>query len=151
MADGVTVRLEGGEELLRKLRRMEISVSQVLEAAMQEAAEVVRKDAAGLAPGPEVEKRTMERKLDHVTVAVGADKKHWYYQFFELGASGHTILGNPKLAWPGDDGKVVVVPQVSHPGMAARPFLRPAHDANHDTARDAAGAKLLQAILAETD
>jgi hypothetical protein len=41
----------------------------------------------------------------------------------------------------------VITPRVSHPGMGASPFLRPAHDGNQGAARDEIGAKLRSKLL----
>ena len=45
----------------------------------------------------------------------------------ELGTRPHTIKAKGKtLAWKGDDGETVFARSVKHPGIKARPWLRPA-------------------------
>jgi hypothetical protein len=45
----------------------------------------------------------------------------------ELGTKPHTIRAKGKtLAWKGEDGEMVFARSVKHPGIKARPWLRPA-------------------------
>ncbi len=142
---GVTVKLEGGDELLAKLRRIDGNVKATLRAAGLAGGQVVADVANGMAPGPHIETDVVSVAGSRVTVAIGPDSEHWYYRFVESGAVAHEINGAALLAFEGDSG-FVVTPRVSHPGMAARPFLRPAHDSTHDEQRDAMGDVLRRAV-----
>jgi HK97 gp10 family phage protein len=135
------VRLEGGEELLEALRAMDLNVKAELRAAVSAGAEIIREAANGLAPGPHIKMRVARATASVVEVDIGPDAEHWYYRFHETGAAPHEIRGKALLAFEGSNG-TVVTPRVSHPGMGASPFLRPAHDANEGAATTEIGAKL---------
>ena len=85
-----------------------------------------------------------------VEVGIGPDKDHWYYQFFETGAGRHPIGPESKKAirFPGAEGQELVRFGVTHPGMAARPFLRPALDGQKAEAVRALGQELRRRIEA---
>jgi HK97 gp10 family phage protein len=140
--DAVTV--EGGEELLRRLHRMGIDVGQVLEAAALAGAEPIRQDAGRLAPEPRIRAEVVESSSRQAEVAIGPEESKWYWRYLETGVQSHEITGQP-LIFEGDEGPVLTG-RVSHPGMAARPFLRPAFDAQRESAVDEAGARLRRAV-----
>lgn len=140
----VSVTVEGGEGLLRKLRQIGADVESELEAAALVGAAVIQNAANPLAPGPHVETEVAEKSPERVVVEIGPDEAHWYYRFFETGAGPHGITGEP-LVFEGRTG-TVVVPGVSHPGMAARPFLRPAFDGSSDRAADKVGEALKRVV-----
>jgi HK97 gp10 family phage protein len=147
----VKCRIEGGEELKARLERLEAAArGAALEAAARAGAEVIRADANRRAPGPHVEMEVSESSESAVEVAVGPDREHWYYQFFELGAGRHTIGPHKKKAirFPGAEGEEMVRFRVTHPGMAARPFLRPALDGQKANAVEAVGDELQRRIEA---
>jgi len=140
----VKVTIEGGEELLRRLQQIGVDVRGALEEAALEGAEEIRQPANQNAPGPYIVAEVAEKSDQGVTVAIGPDPEHWYYRFFETGAQAHTITGAP-LAFEGEEG-TVVTGRVSHPGMAARPFLRPAFDERKDAAKESVGERLRKII-----
>jgi len=144
MGARVVVRIEGGEELLRQLRRLGVDVGAVLEEAALAGARAIAEDANQRAPGPHVETNVEKRSKGSVTVDIGPDKEHWWYRFFESGAQPHEIKGTP-LVFEGDAG-TVVTGRVSHTGMAARPFLRPALDTREKEATDQVGRVLRGAV-----
>lgn len=142
--DTITVTLEGGEDLLRAIADADQSVRSVLRAATLAGGQVVVDAAAGSAPGPGIVAEVMEASAAGVEVGIGPDKEHWHYRFLETGAAAHEITGNP-LIFEGRAGMVKTA-SVSHPGMAARPFLRPAHDGTQREQQDTLGARLRQAL-----
>lgn len=144
-----TVRIEGMEELLRKLGQLQDDVSAVLDEATLAGAEVVRTYAAQQAPGPHVEKDLAARTRLAAEAHVGPDDAHWYYKFAETGTGPHEIGPDAKqaLAFEGNEGRVVTT-FVDHPGHPAEPFLRPALDTQKGAATDAVGAVLKRAIEA---
>lgn len=99
--------------------------------------EVIRNEADRLAPGPHIITGNERVEGGVAEVSIGPDEEHWYYRFFEFGATDHEIRGNP-LVFQGEAG-LVVTRRVNHPGMAARPFLRPAASGMKEQAKDAAG------------
>lgn len=140
-----SMRLEGGEELLDALNRMDVSVKGELRGAALAGAEIVAEVAKSMAPGPEIEAQVSQASALLVMVDVGPDAEHWFYRFYETGAAAHEIQGAALLVFEGREG-TVVTPHVSHPGMAAQPFLRPAFDESQDSARDTMGARLRSRI-----
>ena len=142
--DTITVSLEGGEDLLKAIRNADMSVRSVLRAATLAGGQVVASAAAGSAPGPEIIAEVLEASAAGVEVGIGPDKEHWFYQFLETGAAAHEITGTP-LIFEGREGMVKTA-KVSHPGMAARPFLRPAHDSTQTEQSDTLGAKIREAL-----
>ena len=139
-----TVTIEGGEELLEQLQRMGVDVKAALEKVVLEGAEEIRRPANQMAPGPHVVAEVAASGKQAVTVAIGQDKEHWYYQFFETGAQPHEITGSP-IAFEGREG-AVITGRVDHTGMAARPFLRPAFDRRKGAAEQRVGEGLKRVI-----
>lgn len=129
-------KIEGGAELLAKLRKMGVDVAAVLTAAAQAGAGVIESDAETRAPSPDIEQEVVKRSESRVEVAIGPSDKKWYWKFFETGTQPHEIPGPLSIEFGGE---LHLVGGASHPGMAARPFLRPALDSNKDQARDAVG------------
>lgn len=138
MAETIRVQIEGDKVLLARLKQIGVRVDALLEMAVTAGALIVQEAARENAPGPEIKHETVRKTKRLVEVAVGPDKKHWHYRFFETGTGAHQITGNPWLVFDGDGGRVRVR-SVQHPGMAARPFLRPAIDERQDAAEMAMG------------
>lgn len=158
--------MEGGEELKAKLRALGQAVVGINREAALAGAEVIEDAAEMRAPGPYISKEVVREDENQVEVAIGPDKKHWYYQFIETGATSHEIkagrsarrearqrdffgvianydadkasISAARLAFVGSNG-LVITEKVNHPGMAARPFMRPAVNEKRDVAKDKAG------------
>ena len=121
MAD---VRLEGGDELLRKLRLLEGAVrGAALKDAAQGGADIVRDRAAQLAPrrrgklAASMDTDVVRAMPDHAEVAIGPTAFHGL--FLELGT----------------------------PHQPAQPFLRPALDGTEGAVVAKVGAKLRRRVL----
>lgn len=134
------VRIRGADELARKLRAHGVDVQQGLEKITLAAAEVIRSDAESRAGGEfEIVKETAENRQHRVRVAIGPSKKEWYARFREFGASAHEIRARGKqLLIAGDSPRR----RARHPGVNARPFLRPAADEKQDEVLAAGKAEL---------
>lgn len=141
----VSVKIEGGPELIKKLEQMGVDVDRVVEAAATAGAQVIADDANPRAPEPLIATETSERGRGHATVDIGPPDEKWDWKFLETGAQPHTITGSP-LVFMGREGLVRVF-GVSHPGMAARPFLRPAFDSKKDAATDEVGSVIKKRAL----
>ena len=138
------VKLEGGEELARQLKKLDGGIQQVLEEATLAGAEVWRLAANGNAPEPVIEKETVQKSAGQVTVDVGPPEDKWYFKFFETGTGAHAI--RPDSAAALLIGGDTFAAGADHPGMAAQPFLRPAADENEKEAEGALGKVLKKAV-----
>lgn len=139
------VKIDGADELIAKLKALGIDARTARNDAAMAAADVWRNAMNDLAPGPHVE-ATIHTNTDRkVIIEIGPEPDRWYYRFFELGAQPHEIvphkLTHEALAY--DD---IVVKRVMHPGVAARPFMRPVADTREDEAVEAFGNYLLKLI-----
>lgn len=140
MAGRSRVELVGEAELRDKIRRLGDLVRQANSKAARAGAEPIQEEANRNAPGPHV--LALQSKInsteDQAIVDIGPDKEHYYYQFIETGATAHEIKGKGVLAFMGRKG-LVITKAVKHPGIAAKPFLRPAMAHNRDAAQKRAG------------
>lgn len=147
MGDLLGVKIEGTEELLRKLEALGVDLRALLVQATEAGGEVIGDGAADAAPGEGITVEVMSKKAGSVEVGIGPDKEHWYYRFSEYGAQPHEISPETAkvLAFEGSGG-TVFAGGVSHPGMAARPFLRPAITNKAEEASAALGTVLEKAL-----
>ena len=145
----VSVKLEGAEALLRALRDADGNVKKSLRAASKAGGDVIKADALKRAP-PTRYKKVLSSKASFprrevCEVKIGLTKRAWRLRFTEMGVTAHEIKGSP-LAFEGDNG-VVITGGVRHPGMAARPFIRPAFDSQKLAAEAKVGEVLRQAVV----
>lgn len=141
------VEIEGLDELVRNLEDMGADVRAVLTDAVLAAGQIVADAANPNAPGPNISATVDEEESSDkkVVVNVGPDKEHWYYRFAETGTTAHEINSTGALAFEGQTGPVITK-SVSHPGMPARPFLRPALTASKDQAIEEVSRKVREAV-----
>ncbi len=147
MADGFRAEIKGDEEFIKKLRSMGAGISDVLEEAALDGADVIKDHANKLAPGPHIETDVKSVTRTRAKVDIGPDEYHWYYRFFETGTAKHEVTPKNKagLAFPFLGERIVRM--ISNPsGMAAQPFLRPARDEKEAAAEEATGRKFLDVI-----
>lgn len=139
------IEVEGADELIAKLKALSIDARQARNDAAMAGANVWKDLMNDLAPGPHVEATIATDTDRQVIIEIGPEDEHWTYRFFELGAQPHEIkphkLTHEALAYDG-----FVFKRVSHPGMAARPFMRPVADTREDDAVEAFGNYLLNLI-----
>lgn len=147
MGDMFGVKVEGTEELLRKLEELGVDLRELLVQATVAGGEVISEGAADAAPGDGITAEVVSKKAQSVEVGIGPDKEHWYYRFAEYGAQPHEISPETAkaLVFEGPGG-TVFAGGASHPGMAARPFLRPAITDKAADASTALGAVLEKAL-----
>ena len=146
----VTVRIEGADELKAKVEALQTKArGAILEKAALKGAKVIEQEAERNAPGPHIVTEVRASAKYAVEFGIGPDAAHWYYGFFETGTGIHIIT--PKtgraIAFSGAGGEVVRFLAV-HPGMKAKPFLRPAFDTKSGDATAAVGAELVRGINA---
>lgn len=137
------ITIRGADELARTLKAHGVDVQKGLEKITLAAAEVVREDAEGRARGDvSVIAETAESKPAYVRVSIGPPKAEWYAKFLEFGAGAHAIEQAGKVLTIGGD---TFRPRANHPGLTARPFLRPAADERRDDALQAAKTAMKRA------
>lgn len=151
MPDIVSVKLEGSAALLRALRATGGNARKAIRAASKAGGDVIKDDAELRAPPTRHKKKLISKasfpRKDLCEVTIKLAKKSWYLKYFETGATAHEISGaGGALAFEGDAGPVVTR-SVRHPGMPARPFLRPAFDGKQRQATDRVGEVLRQAVV----
>jgi HK97 gp10 family phage protein len=148
MAKGFRAEIKGDEEFYAKLRSMASQMSSVLEEAAQAGADVFKDEANHNAPGPHIDTELVKKTRGFAEMDIGPDDEHWYYRFFETGAGPHEITPDETggLQFPGAIGEMIVRVVVSHQGMGAKPFLRPAFDDKKGQADEATGQKFLDVI-----
>ena len=134
-----------------ELKQLERDVrKEIIEKALMAGGEIIHAAAESKAPGKleirivggrSLRKRVDARlqaivKANGKFCAIGPDSKHWYYRFFEFGATSHDIRPRNKtaIAFMGDGGMVVRGSAKATGGVRIRPFLRPAVDTNADAA-----------------
>lgn len=124
----IRLALKGMDDLYKGLELRKSQVTAMRKEALGEGAKIIADEADSLAP----ENGYIRIDVKTEEAIIGFDKEKWYWRFFELGAKAHAIKGDP-LVFEGYQG-LVVTRGVAHPGMAARPFLRPALDTEKDEA-----------------
>lgn len=132
------IKVHGDKELIEKIRKVGTQLEKAMRKATLEGGEVAAVEARRRAPGPYIETEIVSERPGRVDLEIGPDAEHWYYQFFETGASSHEIDGNVKQALAFIQGaEEIVVKRVRHPGIAAEPFMRPALEENQTAVKDA--------------
>lgn len=136
------VTMSGTEEVNLALDAIVAKVKLAVRSAAVAGGDVLLEDADQRAPGTDgLIAKVRSQTGTRAVVDVGPTKSRWYWRFFETGATRHEIAGNPMLVFEGSDGDIIRTALVrNHPGMAARPFLRPAFDGMMAQALGASGA-----------
>ena len=134
------VELDGMEEWEKKIEAIQAQVKGACKWAALAGADVLAAAMDERAPEPGGIRTKLKRvRKTKTEVWIGPSKRKWAWRFYETGAQPHEIKGAP-LVFEGDVGIVVtrLIPQ--HPGIAARPFMRPAVDTAGMAAVGAAAA-----------
>lgn len=136
----IKMELVGLDKTIKELARRGQLVEAVLDAAAQAGAQIVQAAANQDAPTPavETEPNAQKSKTAYRVVDIGPKKEKWFYQFFETGAQPHEISG--PLVFKDETGRWILIGGASHPGIPARPFLRPAMDSQKDAATNKVGS-----------
>src|SRR5512139_262992 len=147
----VAVKIEGGAELIADMRALGINVTATTRKAAREGAKVIQADAEGRAKtissrgGKNTKITTSTRGPGEAEARVSPSKRKWYLRFSETGTAPHAIYGKPWLVFF-SHGKLISTRTIHHPGMAARPWLRPAFDTKQDAATTAFGETMGRVI-----
>lgn len=139
--------LDGAEEMIKMIRELgDIAAGAAVMEAVIEGGKVLEDEIESRAPGPHVitvpDRRSIKR--GYAGVMVGPDKEHWYYRFFETGASPHEIEPILKEALLLIGGNLRE--SVSHPGMGAQPFMRPGFDGAEERVKATIGRELWERL-----
>lgn len=157
----ISMRIEGGEELVEALRQLEVDVVNVRDEAVQEGGEIIRAEAESRAPGEIfmnlvtdavklITSVVMSVAGNQSTVEIGPDREHWYFMYFETGAQPHEVEPrNDTILWFGGREGSQFAPKVDHPGIPADPFLRPAVDSHGKQAIEKIGEVFKKALEAK--
>ena len=170
-----TVEIEGGKELLLKLRELREDAHGILPKAGQVGSGIIARRARAGAPGPGIiVERAKPFSEETVAFEIGPDKDHWFYRFFEFGVqpfeinmigkrSTRSAINRKKSAARGEKvnvrGRRVqsekralkwggnIIKSVVHRGaFAAKPFLRRAVRDNNDAISYAVGEVIRREI-----
>ena len=152
-------------EMKEKLKKLEKAVrKEIIELALKAGGTPIYDAASAKAPGPFVVMqivggRSLRKRVDPQFagvvkrngkfIAIGPDRKHWYYRFNEFGARPHDIKPNGRtvIAFKGEDGQMVFARFAKKTGgVRMKPFMRPAVDNNSATAVAAMGNVLSREI-----
>lgn len=133
----ITTRFKGDKELKDKLEMLGKRGRAALLPAARAGAQIVEMEATLLAPGPHIITGNEKTEGGMAEIEIGPDEEHWAWRFVEFGATEHEIKGNP-LIFEGEHG-LVVTKSVKHPGLTAKPFMRPAAVRKEVEAGQAAG------------
>ena len=152
MTDSIQVvsKVEGGEALLKELAALGGNVRSTSRSAVRAGAKVIQvraeSNAQGLGSGSgkHTQIKISQKVKGTIEAMIGPSKRKWFYRYFETGVTAHEITGAP-LVFEGDTG-LVIIGGVNHPGMASKPWLRPAFDGEQNAAAQAVGDYLKQAI-----
>jgi HK97 gp10 family phage protein len=141
------VEIEGFDELEKKLEQLADiydTVESLLQ-ALEEGAKIIQRAAQENAPGEIRTQREVNTRKAKIGVSIGFPRKKWFYMFFETGVQPHEISPKDRQALKLAGGDIVAR-VLHHPGMAARPFLRPALDNRGDEAVKAVAAALWKKV-----
>lgn len=147
----IVLKVEGTERVIKELRRRGISVGEALEPIFQAGAEIFAEEAANKARrasntlADAMMQKTTKRTKTQIEVHIGPDrKKAWFAHFLEFGTKAHQIRRKSRKALRLENGKFAA--KVRHPGMAARPFMRPAFDEKNGAASREIGQRFKRAV-----
>jgi HK97 gp10 family phage protein len=142
----ISGKLEGADDLIAELNAVGLSVKGTTRKGVRAGMKAMQVNAERRASslstrrGKATKIAISSKSRGSVTGKLGPSKKKFYLRFLETGARPHIIpqtyvrLGR------------TVRRRLRHPGMAARPWLRPAFDESTTAARQAFGAAMRQAI-----
>ena len=143
MSDKLTIRIDD-EAVLRAFRDLAEHARAALEDTARDCAQVVVDEANSRAIKPVVEALVDKSSATRVDVKIGVPKEQFYVAIFETGAQPHEITPHKKfnLFFEGAQGEIFTR-SVKHPGVPARPFLRPALEEKTEAVKDLAAKRIL--------
>jgi HK97 gp10 family phage protein len=142
----ISGKLVGADDLIDELQAVGLSVKGTTRKGVRAGLKAMQVNAERRASslstrrGKSTKIAISSKSRGAVTGQLGPSKKKFYLRFFETGTKPHMIpqtyvrLGR------------TIRRRLKHPGMAARPWLRPAFDESTAAAREAFGQAMRQAI-----
>ncbi|HBV97777.1 MAG: hypothetical protein JL50_02950 [Peptococcaceae bacterium BICA1-7] len=141
MAGGVVI--SGERELFARLSQIGIELAgPAKKKALMAGAEIVKQEAEARANGDP----GIAIKIEDSTALIGPDKRHWKWRFIEYGVGSHLIRPKRKEVLANKSAGEFFGEKVNHPGIAKKPFLRPALDENEDRIRQAIREELARVL-----
>ena len=144
-------RFKGGKELQAALNQLPAKIERnVMRSALRQGANVIRNDARQNAP---VDDGDLKKSIKVSTRARGGkvtatlragDKKVFYAHFIEYGTKPHDIAAKNKKVLVFEDGGKAT--RAKHPGVTAKPFMRPALDDKSDEAVQAVANQIRKVL-----
>lgn len=142
--DSITIKVDGADEAIRKLKAAGVKPQEVLLAAVEAGAKIIQAAALKNAPGPGIEYRLKKLGEDNAEATVGPTAEKFYYRYFETGTRPHRIAPVSKQALTSGSGIFSAGHTIS--GVQKRPFLRPAVDEQGDNAKNKMGEVIKAAL-----
>ena len=126
----MTFKVDGLANIQRAMKELPERVARnVLTSAVRAGGQVIRKDALSRIRDKKAIILVKRRSPKGTALfSVGLTKEKWKLRFLEFGTAPHVIKS--KTGKNMTDGSTFFGRVVRHPGMSARPFLRPAFDGN---------------------
>lgn len=143
----VKLQVEGIDEVSKALDGQRDKLRAALETIVLAGAEVIRSAAASNARGKlagDMLKELAEKAGTKVLANIGPHKRRWYAQIVEKGAKPHAVAPRKRKALKLGDN--AFRRRAAHPGMRAKPFLRPAFDESQDGAQAAMGDQVKETL-----
>lgn len=153
MADDMTIKLLGGEELLANLHEFSKKTGHELPDPLHAGAKIIldeiKRRVSDLSGNLKdvIIQVTLKEAAREVSVGIGPKKgKGWYWNWLEYGVDPHTVKRKK-----GHQAMEVVYQQefrasMEHPGSTPKPFVRPAFDATYERALAKIGQVLGQRL-----
>jgi len=170
----ISATLEGGEELLKKLKGLGIDATAAADRATHAAMSVARDKIEADAPGPFIEMQRDDKikGAGRAAYDVGPDTDHWFYQFFETGVQpfeidmvrrrtkrsaiekksgktmrGRKVRGEQAVMQFSIGGKEVFTRRVKRGGIPAQPFMRRNFLGSEEPMKDRFGDSIARTVI----
>jgi HK97 gp10 family phage protein len=138
----IYAELQGIDELLDNIKLLGGDMNEIIEDALTQGADVIRKQAAANNPRADVQMELGDVKMRGVltggkrlTMSIGPSKDKWRYTYIETGSRAHEVHPKNKEALKLYQAEGLITKKtVEIPSIAAKPFLRPAFDEKQNKA-----------------
>ena len=138
----IYAELRGIDELLENIKLLGGNMNDIIEDALTEGAEIIRKAADANNPRADVQMELGDVKMRGVltggkrlTMSIGPSEDKWRYTFVETGTRAHEVSPKNKEALKLYQAEGIITKNTLQiPSTAAKPFLRPAFDGNKEKA-----------------